>query len=99
MNNFGADNGQLQSVTADFTNSNVPDGLRIRLKTYDMDFTESTEYNTYKEPEYIAIFDFVLNFDPEFTSTGKNISAGENFEIYGQKFAVSDIEVYPSNMR
>lgn len=99
MNNFGADNGQLQSVTADFTNSTVPDGLRLRLKTYDRDFTESAEYSDYKEPEYIAIFDFILNFDPEFTAAGKNITAGEKFEIDGQKFAVSDIEVYPSNMR
>ena len=99
MNNFGADNGEIQSVTADFTNGTVPDGLRLKLKVYDGDLTETSVSSEYKEPEYISVFNFVLKFDPKFTATGRNITSGEKFEIDGQKFAVSDIEVYPSNMR
>lgn len=112
LNNFGTPNGELQSVTIDFVEGNVPDKLRLQLDIYsqgsdaggmtaapesstDVMFTDVPE----EEPEYFAHFDFLLEFDPEFTATGKVFTINETIVLDGQEITFTEMEVYPTHLR
>lgn len=109
-NSFGQENGELLSITVDFTQGTVPDNLHCKLKVYSntVDYTQvSAEQSVadiyaddpYEEPNYLAEFDFLLEFDPKFTASGKIFPVNETVILEGQKITVTNIEVYPSHMR
>ena len=52
-----------------------------------------------QEEEYIAEFDFLLEFDPKFTAVGKEIEINQTVELEGQKITIVNVEIYPSHMR
>ena len=107
---FGADNGELRCLSIDFVDGNVPASLRVKLNVY----TNSIRYenvapeqavddiysdNPYEEPDYLAHFDFLLEFDPKFTATGKVFPVNQTVIVEGQAITITDIEVYPTHLR
>ena len=107
---FGADNGELRCLSIDFVDGNVPASLRVKLNVY----TNSIRYenvapeqavddiysdNPYEEPDYLAHFDFLLEFDPKFTATGKVFPVNQTVILEGQAITITDIEVYPTHLR
>ncbi len=108
-NSFGAENGELRSFTVDFVDEDVPDSMTIYLHVYEDGIREETapeeapddiyrDDNT-EEPEFLADFEFHLEFDPEFTETGKVIPVNQTVLLDGQSITITDIEIYPSHLR
>lgn len=107
---FGAENGELRCLSIDFVDDNVPDRLRIKLDVYtngirDAHVAPETAVGSiytdagFKEPDYLANFDFLLEFDPKFTAAGKVIPVNQTVMLEGQAITITDIEIYPSHMR
>ena len=107
---FGAENGELRCLSIDFVDDNVPDSLRIKLDVYtngirhenvapEQSVADIYADDPYEEPNYLAEFDFLLEFDPKFTASGKIFPVNETVILEGQKITVTNIEVYPSHMR
>lgn len=106
LNEQDVPNGELQSVTAEFIDEDVPDSMNMVLKLYDQ---ETEGFSTAEDPDFpeitdmdsicIAAFQFQLNFDPDFTTTGKTLSVNKTVDLDGQKVTFTDIEIYPTHMR
>lgn len=95
---FGEENGELLSATVDFTQGNVPDKLQCTLKVYSYyeRLSQATENN---KTNYLAEMSFTLEFDPEFTATGKVFPVNETVILDGQYITVTNIAVYPTHLR
>lgn len=114
LNEWNVPNGELQSITIDFIEEDVPDSLKVKLNISDMSaFPDGTateiasesvvdamfeEVET-GEPEYVARFDFLLEFDPEFTATGKVFPINQTVVLEGQEITFTEMEVYPTHLR
>lgn len=107
-NSFHVKNDELRSITVDFVDGNVPDKMRLRLQVYSNDIDYSAAPENYvgedrenlSEPrEYLAEFEFLLEFDPKFTATGKIFPVNQTIVMDGQEITITDISVYPSHMR
>lgn len=112
---FGALNGELRHMTVDFVDENMPNSIQLILKIHDNGSYEVTEelvsYEDqkpnkdefieaeYKEPEYIAEFTFLIEFDPYFTAQGETITLNKSFELDGQTLTVTTVDIYPTHMR
>ncbi len=107
---FGAENGELRCLSIDFVDDNVPDSLRIKLDVYtngirhenvapEQSVDDIYSDDPYEEPDYLAQFDFLLEFDPKFTATGKVFPVNQTVILEGQAITITDIEVYPTHMR
>lgn len=108
-------NGELQKITIDYVNENVPDSLILKLKIRDMSYasedgtaTEAAPENVQDfmfeehhadELEYIVQFEFLLEFDPEFTVQGKVMNIDQTIILDEQVITITDIEVYPTHLR
>ncbi len=107
---YGNANKELDYVTVDFVDQDMPGSMLLSLKVWDTEssFNESATIpvedamvsnEEYQEPEYISEFTFLLEFDPYFTAQGENIVLGETFEIDGQTLILDKAEIYPTHMR
>ena len=107
---FGLENGELRCLSIDFVDDNVPASLRIKLDVYtngiiheqvapDRAVDDIYSDDPYEEPDYLAHFDFLLEFDPRFTATGKVFPVNQTVILDGQAITITDIEVYPTHMR
>ena len=107
---WGAENGELRCLSIDFVDDNVPDSLRIKLDVYtngirhenvapEQAVDDIYSDDPYEEPDYLAHFDFLLEFDPKFTAAGKVFPVNQTVILEGQAITVTDIEVYPTHMR
>ena len=100
------ENGQLQSATVDFGNGSVPERLRFFLKVRDLGNwqteavapTHTSDAVEPEAPEYLAEFEFLLEFDPYFTEQGRHTEADIPFTIDGQTFRIRSVDVYPSHL-
>lgn len=110
LNDYDVPIGELQSVTIDFVDGDVPDSMRMYLNVRDVGSWFGTapapaasdrwdDGRDYDEPVYDARFDFLLEFDPYFTQQGKNIEVNRTVTLDGQEIIIRDIEVYPSHLR
>lgn len=69
--------------------------------------TEVVQHNSVAEeyeseecvPDVIAEFDFLLEFDPEFTAAGRVIPVNQTVELDGQTIVFTDMEIYPTHLR
>ena len=109
------ENGELRRLEIDFTDEDVPDKIKLRLKVYSQfplnDDTESTvipyenvndilfEDHSKNEPKILAEFEFILEFDPDFTRSGKKVSVNQTIELDGQQITITNIEIYPTHLR
>ena len=106
-NGWGQENGQLLSVTVDFVNGNVPDRLQCTLRVYAgiFDVSQAPEEETvrYTEvpegPTYLADLEFTLEFDPQYTATGKVFPVNQTVILEDQEITITQIEVYPTHLR
>lgn len=106
---YGEENGVLLCTNIDFVYGDVPDQLQFTLRVYSNDVyrnqapVEDSENSifadTHDGPNYLAEFDFVLEFDPKFTATGKVFPVNQTVILEGQAITVTDIEVYPTHIR
>jgi len=107
---FGTENGELRCLSIDFVEDNVPDSLRIKLSAYtngvrpenvapDRAVDDSYFDTDFEDPDYIANFDFLLEFDPKFTASGKVFPVNQTVILEEQAITITDIEVYPTHMR
>ena len=106
---FDAENGELRCLSIDFVDNDVPDKLRIALRVNPNMVVEEVapEHSVddlysddiYEEPSYLAEFEFLLEFDPKFTATGKVFPVNQTVILEGQAITITDIEVYPTHMR
>ena len=69
----------------------VPGKMKVVLDIMDQENGETEEY--------VAHFEFLLEFDPTFTSDGKMIELNKKVELDGQCIIIQDIEIYPTHMR
>lgn len=107
LHEWDVPNGELQSVTVDFINSNVPSSMKLKLdiragELYEeVPVTDEEQFYPGDSPEeeYVGYLEFVLEFDPEFTATGKNIDVNQTVELEGQKITIENLEIYPTHMR
>ena len=107
---FGEENGELLCVSIDFVQGDVPDHLQFNLRVYSngidysqapMDSADDSMFSDDlpDDPNYLTEFSFVLEFDPQFTATGKVFPVNQTVILDGQAITVTDIEVYPTHMR
>lgn len=115
FSSWGEENGELRKLTIDFTDQDVPDKLKLELKVYSQfplnEDTESTvipyenvndvmfEGHSKEEPEILAEFEFILEFDPNFVQAGKKIDVNQTIELDGQSITITDMEIYPTHLR
>ena len=88
------ENGELLSITVDFTQGNVPDKLQCTLKVCCF-----YEHAAHSNSTYLAEMKFDLEFDPQYTAVGKVIPVNETVILDGQSITVTNIEVYPTHLR
>lgn len=107
---FDYENGELRSLSIDFTDGNVPDSLKLKLNVYAngilggymapenevKDIFEDTPEN---DRSYLARFEFLLAFDPTFTAAGRVFPVNQTVTLDGQSITVTDIEIYPTHLR
>ena len=105
---FDLEPGELGNFTIDFTDGDVPERLICSLQVWASDISAGPpepvtdrfpEFEDIPEPTYLAEFEFLLEFDPLFTAAGKLYEVNQTVEIDGQKLTVTEVEVYPSNLR
>lgn len=129
MNDYGAANGKLQSMTIDFVEEDVPGELKLYFQIENLDswmqeeviavpiddIATGTDAETAEViqddsvaaeyepevyvPDVIAEFDFLLEFDPEFTATGRVMPVNQTVVLDGQTIIFTDMEIYPTHLR
>lgn len=108
---FAGDSG-LQHISIDYVEGDVPGSLRLILRVRDMgsgtgeeeapaqaveeDFRDDAAPT---EPDYLVAFDFLLEFDPTFTETGKVIPLEQTAVLDGQTIILETVEIYPTHLR
>ncbi len=88
---FGLPNEELRCATIDFYENDVPGVLCLQLKVFG-------DYES-ENREFLEVFDFLLEFDPEFTAKGKVYTVNQTVELDGQIITIESIEVYPTHAR
>ena len=86
--------GQLRSITIDFTDSDVPETIPLVLKAKERD----TQTWNYAE-ENLAVFTFTLEIDPYYTAQGRTIELNEELDILGQNFTLTTVDIYPTHLQ
>ncbi len=113
-NDFNVPNGQLQSITIDYFKADVPSSMCLTLNIMELGNQQVSgpaptapfyrgdamlDTPDYSAPNYVASFNFLLEFDPQFTATGKVIEINKVIDLDGQKLTLTDMEIYPTNLR
>lgn len=97
--------GDLEQIGLDFVDSDVPAALDITLKFYEPQSLEpapqagDVHSHGQRERDYTAELAFHLEFDPYFTAQGEIIPVNTGFTLDGQRFTVTEIELYPTHLR
>ena len=114
INGWDKENGELNCITIDFMEEDVPESLILKLDIMDYGTPSGEEpvpvsenvYDAYfedhegpEEEDYIAHFEFILEFDPEFTEQGQIFTVNQDVELYGQMITIEKVEIYPTHMR
>lgn len=69
------------------------------LENVETEDCEELEYDEKTEKVYIAHFEFLLEFDPLFTASGKEVDVNQTVVLDGQKIIISKVCIYPSHIR
>ena len=87
-----AEKEDLHCLTVDFVEDSVPDSMIVELLVYTPDMIPDSD-------GYLVALDFLLEFDPNFTASGKIIPVNRQVLLEGQTITVTDIEIYPTHLR
>ena len=103
------ENDTLRDMTVDSHDADLPAELLLTLRVYDngsmdtegpaVDLAVPSEEPKYEEPEILEEFEFLLQFDPQFTAQGREVTLNREVQIAGQTFTVTDMEIYPTHIR
>lgn len=109
---FGLENGELRQIDVTFMDMDVPPVFELSLAVYDSTPVRDTETSIapaeetdfrfeipVHDPEYLAEFEFTLEFDPYFTAQGEVIPVNKLFVLDGQRFLLTEVELYPTHLR
>ena len=114
LSEWDVENGELRCLTIDFVDEDVPESLLISMDIYERENHAAGEpvevappenasddmFSDGEEPRmYVAYFEFLLEFDPLFTATGKIFDINQTIEMDGQQITISQMEVYPTHLR
>lgn len=112
ISEFGVENGELRCLTIDFVEEDVPRALRIVMDIRDQsdralenasaapENVSDSIFDSHEEVvEYVAYFEFFLEFDPTFTAPAKLFEVNETILMDGQEITITDMEVYPTHLR
>jgi len=87
LNDHDAQNGELQSVTIDFFDEDVPDSLTLKLDVNERGLKR------------VGVFEFLLEFDPQFTAVGKVYEINKTVILDGNEIIIRKMEIYPTHLR
>lgn len=107
---WNGENGAWNTISIDFVNDDVPSSIRLKLGVLGEKKDEQTENDAPSEGskadeienlenEYIASFDFLLEFDPDFTEKGECYPVDKEIILNDQIVVIDEVEIYPSHMR
>ena len=85
--------GFLRDAEFTFDDTTMPDTLRLAMKVYG-----TTDPNDRREV-LIGEFEFLLEFDPEYTAQGEILPVHQTVELNGQNFTIENLEIYPTHIR
>lgn len=98
--------GELQQIKLEFVESDVPASLDVCFGFYDEAAwraaepdPSSTEMPEFQEPDYLIEIPFHLEFDPYYTAQGEIIPVDTAFTLDGQRFTLTEVELYPTHLR
>lgn len=110
--NYDRPNGELNYVTIDFMDKDVPSEFKFIMEVHDNGehFQEAIVHEPednkiydltegYETPIPISTFTFDLSFDPKYTAVGEKINLDKKITINGQNLIVQEVEIYPTHMR
>lgn len=107
--NSDTPNGEMNFMTVDFTDEDMPGSMLFTLKVHDNehlvqdeavlweDYMLSEEDN--KAPDYISEFTFELKFEPYYNAQGEEFKLNQQFELSGQKLILETAQIYPTHIR
>ncbi len=108
-NGFDFENGELRCLSIDFIDNHVPDSLKVELNVYPWGIIEEPVASENaddiyadvedEERDYLAGFEFLLEFDPKFTAAGKVFPVNQTVMLEGQAITITAIQVYPTHLR
>lgn len=119
IQNWGIPNDELQYVTLDFGQDDIPDSLYLELDIVDADRTSRDDLVALamhnpktpaeegaipedvlpKHVEYVAHFEFLLKFNPNFTANNAKVySIDKTITINGNELTFTTMEVYPTHL-
>ena len=100
--------GELQFITMDVFNGEMPSQLTLKAGVEGQKKTPDTaqpapkeelgEEDTFVPPVFIAEFTVELNFDPTFTDSGEKVVLNQTVTVDGQDIRVHYAEIFPSFM-
>lgn len=108
------ESGELEQISLDFLETDVPGVLDLTLKVYGDDpyrpeplpaegdiFDDLLAGSGKAEltQDPLAVFTFHLEFDPQFTARGEVLPVGRTVGLSGQSVTVTEAEVYPTHVR
>ena len=114
LSEWDVENGELRCLTIDFMDEDVPESLLITMDIYERENFTAGEpmevaapenvsdgmFSDVEEPRmYVAYFEFLLEFDPLFTATGKIFDINQTIEMDGQQITFTQMEIYPTHLR
>lgn len=86
----------MRTITVDFVEETVPSVLILKMEIC-KDRIQEDEFSPVSYDVPVASFDFTIHFDPDFYKTeGKFKEMNQDFELYGQKFTLTTVEIYPT---
>lgn len=98
--------GELTRISLDFVESDVPASLGVNFQFYDEVAMWAAELNDssvempkWRDPDYLVEIPFHLEFDPYYTAQGEIIPVDTSFTMDGQRFTLTEVELYPTHMR
>lgn len=112
-NDYDVPEGQLQSVTLELMGEgDLPGKLLLKLNVFErypahtaplepvVDAKDSMfQDHDYEEPDWLAQFEFLIEFDPTFTARAKIYPIGQTVELEGKQVTLDRMEVYPTHLR
>lgn len=109
-NDYDVPLGQLQSATIELLADEVPGEMLFQLDVLcrDWDYSAPPEpvdeeaeffHPTHRDPDYLANFTFLLEFDPTFTAKAKVYPVNQTVELEGKRVTIQQVEVYPTHLR
>ncbi len=101
---------EIQSFTADFIDTQVPDGMQVVMNIYarksqeeatienaQQDMLAEADEEPVKEP--LASVRFYLEFDPHYTEQGTTLPISQTFQMDEQTLTLRTADIYPTHMR